>query len=128
MGRPEVEDNGITFAIDEATVLPKLEQACAIRSRPEECSRGRNRFVFVGGEEFCSPHDLAVTVEQVTAILERPYWRPQPQYLVQELPLPGLQRDDFKPEQGRRANTLAHAGYFFRLVLPASHMRCPEPS
>ena len=72
MGRPEIEDNGIAFAIDEAAVLPKLEQAGAIRSRTKECSRGRDRFVFIGSKEFCSPDDLAIPIEQVTAVFKWP--------------------------------------------------------
>ena len=77
MGGSEVEDDRIAFAIDEATVLPKLEEAGAIRSRAKECARDRNGVVFIGGGKFGSPNDLAVPVEQVTAIFERPCWRPQ---------------------------------------------------
>jgi hypothetical protein len=98
---PEIEDNRIAFAIDEAALLPKLEQACAIRSRTKERSRRGNCFVFIGSKDFCPPNDLAIPVEQVTAIFERPYWRRQPKYLVQERKLPGLQRDDFKPDKAR---------------------------
>jgi hypothetical protein len=112
MGPPEIEDNGIAFAINEAAVLPKLEQACAVGSRTKKCARGRNCFVFIGCVEFCSPNDLAVPVEQVTAIFERPCWRPQREYLVQERQAPGSQRDHSKAAATSMANTLAHVSDF----------------
>ena len=77
MARPEVEDDRVVLAVDVATILPELEDAGAIRSRPKEGPRGRNRFIFIGCRKFGSPDDLAVSVEQVATVFERPWWRPQ---------------------------------------------------
>jgi hypothetical protein len=120
MGSPEIEYNGIAFAIDEAAVLPKLEQACAIRSRTKERPRRGNCFVFIGSKEFCPPNDLAIPIEQVTAIFERPWWRPQRQYLVQEN-LSWFMTHYFKPDNADLGILSLTPEIFLACVAAKSH-------
>ena len=72
IGSSEIKHKRIVLAVDVPIVLPQFEDASTVRPRAKECSRGRNRFGLVGCKKSGAPNDLAVPVEQVTTVFERP--------------------------------------------------------
>lgn len=66
----KIKDKWVVLAVEVTAGLPELKSRCTVCVLAKKCPCVGNRFRVAAGREFGTPDQLAVTIEEVTAVFD----------------------------------------------------------